>query len=314
MIYGNPQYPYMPNSLNPDVFSSQSPPYNFYFNPVNVIYEPFLFSKRISRLDFEYMGKINVNEISSRGDIQSIMQLLHSIVFANITQVEANQFGSKGALHSFMILQMAVEYYLNVVGKLSWEIHNLQKERKPKNKMPDFDQRMRANYESQIQILKNDIEKRNDIINNLSEKYQAVRRERDSLKSQLLSLKKRITLKQLRPNDFEEEEEKKDFSEGEVDFNPKFNSKLKSSSTLLENPEKSQTNQKSKPQKNQKSKPNVKNRKSQTKPAKKQDTSSKQPEKYLKLSSSNADAQEYSDDYHELLMSTSSYASSSGWT
>lgn len=301
MSFYTPQYPFSPNSMNPDVFSSQSTPYNFYFNPVNVVYEPFLFSKRIARLDFDFMGKINVNEISSRGDVQSIMQLLYSIVFANITQVEAQQFGSKGALHSFMILQMAVEYYLNVVGKLSWEIHNLRKSMKNRNKTPpDFDQRIKNNYESQIQILKNDVEKRDLIIDNLSEKYQNVRRERDSLKCQLENLKKRATLRELRPQELKEEE-KDDLSDSQLDFDPKielntpFISKEPKHKKINRNP------------RSVNSRP-----KHSSKPIQPSDKTTKKSGRYKKISS--LSTQHYSDDFHELLLSSYSSASSSGWT
>ena len=300
-----PQYDFTNYTVDPAPSPAQPPPYNFYFEPKNVIFQPFYFAKRMARLDYDYLGHINVAKISEMGDIQSVMQLVMPIAFANLTQVEAQKrFGCPGAVHAFLILQMAVEYCLHSMANLKWESYLLQGQTQKKDKIPtDFDQRVRANYESQIQQLKSDIENRDLIIDNLTEKYSNVRRERDSLKAQLEGLKKRTTLRKLQPKEFEEEEE-----EGELHFSlntnsmPQFNSSspqvpmpppkqqmhIDLSPKIYSKSPSSKSNpktisSKSKPKTNPKhsSKPNSK---SNSKNSKKTDSNPK-PLKYLKLSS-----------------------------
>ena len=92
-----------------------------------------------------------------------------------------------------------------------------------------------------------------------------------------------------------------------IDLSPKIYSKSSSSKS---NPK--TISSKSKPKTNPKhsSKPNSK---SNSKDSQKTDSNPK-PLKYLKLSSSNDNLNDYSNDYHELLASSDSFASSSGWT
>lgn len=302
--YGQPRNDFSQNPAFFDAFSQQSSPYNFYFNPPNIEYKPFIFAKRISRLDYEMMGNIDVVKISQTGDIQFIMSILYPIVFSNITQVEAQQFGSRGALHSFMILQMAVEYYLYAVGQLTWEVHQLKKGQKNQNKIPDeSDQRTKAMYESQIQILKSDIKERDMIIENLSEKYSNLLRDRDSLKCQLNSLKKRNYLHKIHPKELEPE----DSSEGEIVPPPQLNigpsnkSKPAAKRTKNTNPEKSLQKTRQPPR---------------------QSTKSKRPQnKYRDLNSKSSQSQSQTSEEQEQggeqqqeQMISFSSTSSSGWT
>ena len=60
---------------------------------------------------FTFLRRINT--IARTGDTASIEYLMQPIAFANITQEDMKQFGSRSALHAFLILQMGVEILLS---------------------------------------------------------------------------------------------------------------------------------------------------------------------------------------------------------
>ncbi|OHT00688.1 hypothetical protein TRFO_32549 [Tritrichomonas foetus] len=203
-----PQYYFAPDpvSADPNVYSQQPPQYA----PTNFV-QPFLFSQRVARLNFESLENVDVTQIAKTGDILSIQQLLYPIAFANITQEDATEFGSRGALHAFLILQMAVEYFIGVVNSLMTQIQSQQhsNQQKMATTSPSPDTTLIHNYEAQIALLKKDIQSRDLIIENLSDKLSDCEIERNSLKARLQNANQRERARKLRPqND--------SISEGEV--------------------------------------------------------------------------------------------------
>ena len=207
--FPNPQYYFSPNAVTAEagIYTTQPPS----FAPLNLI-QPFHFSKRIAKLDFQSIGNVDVTKIAKTGDILSVQQLLYPIAFANITQEDAPKFGTRGALHSFLILQMAVEYLIGVVNSLLSKTPPQNVKPKDPCSQPN-DPLKTMNYEAQIQMLKKDIQSRDLIIENISDKLSDCQAERDALREKLNVMKERK--KQERLNPIIENEP----SEGEYRFN-----------------------------------------------------------------------------------------------
>lgn len=183
--------------------------YNYAYPNYNT---PFPFRKRVARINFNSLNNVDVLQLSKNGDVLYLQQLLYPLIFSNITQEDGEQFGSRGALHAFMILQLAVEYYMGVVYSLNEKLNQLQKPEKPK-KEENPTQIMKL--EAQIQCLKKDIESRDLIIDNLSEKVADLKQERNKLKVQLDSLKAKEISRRINPLSQE-------LSEGEVESPPEL--------------------------------------------------------------------------------------------
>lgn len=72
---------------------------------------------RTGRLKWDLMESIDVDEIVRKGDLGAVEFYLQSLINANITKEDAKNFGSKGALNMFMLMQLGLDYLLT-------QIHN----------------------------------------------------------------------------------------------------------------------------------------------------------------------------------------------
>ena len=123
------------------------------------------FTRRLGQLNWDWLGNVDVTRIGETGDVASIEYLMNQIAFANITERDTKEFRSRGALHAFMILQIAVEHLIR-------ENAALRKASGPPI-TPDPD------LTSQIELLKRDIRSRDVIIDNLTEQVESLRHERN---------------------------------------------------------------------------------------------------------------------------------------
>ena len=162
-------------------FKSQCPP-------------QFTFARRINKMNWDLISKIDVSTIARNGDFASIEYLMHPIAFANITQDDLTHFNDRGALHAFLILQMAVEVLLIRLGNTPPPATTVNQQKQPNTQIT-------SQYEARIDLLKKDIKSRDNIINNLTERVQIAEQERDELKTLLRTQKEPPkTTKPLKPH------------------------------------------------------------------------------------------------------------------
>lgn len=153
----------------------------------------YIFQKRINKMNWDLIGRYDVGNIARTGDIASIEQLMHPIAFANITQDDAEQFGSRGSLHAFLILQMAVELMLQKLSTIPPTTPN-QNPMAPPTPQQHTPQII-AQYEAQVNLLKKDIKSRDTIINNLTDKLQQAEIEKQEALAAVQSLKGKLARK-----------------------------------------------------------------------------------------------------------------------
>jgi hypothetical protein len=127
----------------------------------------FQFARRINKMNWELIGNINVGQIAVTGDVASVEYLMPSIAFANITQEDAEIFGSRPALHAFLLLQMSVEILL---AKLA----NIPTTPPPAAPQLAVTPHQIAQYEAKIDLLTKDIKARDSLISNLAEKLRVI--------------------------------------------------------------------------------------------------------------------------------------------
>ena len=142
------------------------------------------FTKRQTQLDWNWLGQVDVVKIGDTGDVMSLECLMSMIAFANITERDVEEFGSRGALHAFMILQIAVEYLLRQNGSLRAILENMRGNKGQNERSP---------LETQVDMLKKDIRSRDVIIDNLSKEIEDLKHERNQLIAENQTLRNRET-------------------------------------------------------------------------------------------------------------------------
>ena len=61
-------------------------------------------------LNWSLIDDVNVDQIARDMDVSSLEYLVQHIAFANLTDADAQRFGSRGAVKAFKLLQLGVEY------------------------------------------------------------------------------------------------------------------------------------------------------------------------------------------------------------
>ena len=91
--------------------------------------EVYHWEPRKDTMNWKAAEAINVQKIVSDGDLQSVKFYMQQFVKANFTKEDYSQFGSKGALQAFLILQLGCDYLLHQNKDLSKEqSQNAQKD------------------------------------------------------------------------------------------------------------------------------------------------------------------------------------------
>lgn len=142
----------------------------------------FTFLRRINKMNWDLIANVDVGTIAKTGDTASIEYLMQPIAFANITQEDMKQFGTRSALHAFLILQMAVEILLS---KLNTSCAT-QAPPQPQVSQPQASSQV-AQYEARINLLNKDIKARDMIISNLSDKLKFAEKAKEEAYQQLRS-------------------------------------------------------------------------------------------------------------------------------
>lgn len=145
---------------------------------------PYYFMRRINKMNWDMMANIDVATISKTNDTVSIDFLMRHIAFANITSDDTEMFGSRASYHAFLLLQLSVEYLL-------FKLNNIpQPQYIPVPQQTTPSSSSIANYEARIDMLNKDINSRDMIINQLTDRINHIEAERDELIAQLSSLRR----------------------------------------------------------------------------------------------------------------------------
>lgn len=176
-----PEEGYLPP--DPALYNFYSPEQQFMQMPQQPQPPPFTFLRRINKMNWDLIANVDVGTIARTGDTASIEYLMQPIAFANITQEDMKQFGSRSALHAFLILQMAVEILLS---KLNTSAAVQQPPAQPQPPQTQSTSQA-AQYEARISLLNKDIRARDMIISDLTEKLKFAERTKEEAYKQLRS-------------------------------------------------------------------------------------------------------------------------------
>lgn len=80
-------------------------------------------NQKTGKMQWGLAESIDVDNIARNGDITSALFYMDKFVNATFTKTDLEQFGSKGALNAFLILQLGAEYLLSENAKLVAELN-----------------------------------------------------------------------------------------------------------------------------------------------------------------------------------------------
>lgn len=159
-----------------------------YHNQPGTGYTGPIFQRRTRNLDWNYVGNIDVTKIGATGDTASLDELIPHIAYANISERDMNEFNSRGALHGFMILQIAVEHLMRQNAYLQQTLSQQSPQLPHQSTKPDE----LAYYEGQVAMLKSDLRARDIIIDNLTHEIESLKSDRLTLAAQNETLRGQI--------------------------------------------------------------------------------------------------------------------------
>jgi hypothetical protein len=147
------------------------------------------FTRRSLPINWGYYSQVDVPRISTTGDRHSVELLMNNLAYGNITNADAAEFASRGALHAFLLLQLAVEH---LAGQ-NYELRAIQNlpppPPPPPPPRPTFDPQ---NLHARMELMKKDIAARDLVIENLTLQIQALEHERDEAFAVNQSLRSRL--------------------------------------------------------------------------------------------------------------------------
>jgi hypothetical protein len=73
-------------------------------------------------MSWNFFDRIDVGTMARTGDVESIESLMWVIIFTSVTTDHARLFGSRAALHVFLVLRMSVEVLLLKLKRISTAI------------------------------------------------------------------------------------------------------------------------------------------------------------------------------------------------
>jgi hypothetical protein len=141
----------------------------------------FTFMRRINKMNWDFLGNIDVGAIARTGDVNSVEYLLHPIAFANITKEDAPLFGSRASLHAFLLLQMAVEVLLSKLANVP-----ASAVAPPAPIQPHPHQI--AQFEAKVELLNRDVKSRDSIITSLTDRLRIAEQGRDEAYASIQAL------------------------------------------------------------------------------------------------------------------------------
>ena len=180
---------------NPPAIVQQSP----YPPPPVVVSHPaptkerYAWAQRTEKMKWGIAESIDIEQIVRRGDLASVLFYMDQFINATITKEDLKQFGSKGALNAFLILQLGADYLMAQKNRLEMELEN----QKPNNEQANAS--LVAEYNKNMEIAVKHIQKRDERIAELRKREVDLLQEREKHKKLLQKYhKKFLSLKSKR--------------------------------------------------------------------------------------------------------------------
>ncbi|OHT06521.1 hypothetical protein TRFO_25402 [Tritrichomonas foetus] len=173
---------------NPPAIVQQSP----YPPPPVVVQHPaptkerYAWAQRTEKMKWGVAESIDIDQIVRRGDLNSVLFYMDQFLNATITKDDLKQFGSKGALNAFLILQLGADYLMNQKSRLEAEMAS----QKPNNEQVNAN--LIAQYNYNIDLASKNIQQRDEQIAVLKRQVAQMKQERKQHKSLLQKYHKKF--------------------------------------------------------------------------------------------------------------------------
>ena len=166
----NPQFYQPPPMQNPIVYQGPQPlpPQQIILTRPNPAKEKYAWQPRTEPMKWQLAESIDVDQIVRKGDLNSVEFYMEQFVFANLTKDDYKQFGSKGALNAFLILQLGCDYLM------------AQRNQAPPPPTNEADQRLVEQYEKNINEAKKAILDHKKMIEKLQQQVKQLHADRET--------------------------------------------------------------------------------------------------------------------------------------
>ena len=193
----NAQFYQPPPMQNPIIYQGPQPlpPQQIILTRPNPAKEKYAWQPRTEPMKWQLAESIDVDQIVRKGDLNSVEFYMEQFVYANLTKDDYKQFGSKGALNAFLILQLGCDYLM------------AQRNQAPPPSTNEADQRLVEQYEKNINEAKKAILEHKKMIEKLQQQVKQLHSDRETqdkvikqYKTKLAKMKQKMKSSSHRPH------------------------------------------------------------------------------------------------------------------
>lgn len=148
--------------------------------------EKYAWAPRSEKMKWAVAESIDVEQIVRKGDLTSVLFYMDQFVSANITKEDIQNFGSKGALNAFLVMQLGVDYLLNQKQRLEAEAAAQQ----PAN--AEMDAKHVEQYNMMVEAATKEIQARDAKIHEYEKRFKQMHEERRKAKALLEKYRKKF--------------------------------------------------------------------------------------------------------------------------
>ena len=148
--------------------------------------EKYAWAPRSEKMKWAVAESIDVEQIVRKGDLASVLFYMDQFVSANITKEDIQNFGSKGALNAFLVMQLGVDYLLNQKQKLESEVAAQQ----PAN--AEMDAKHVEQYNMMVEAATKEIQARDAKLHEYEKRFKQMHDERRKAKVLLEKYRKKF--------------------------------------------------------------------------------------------------------------------------
>ena len=173
---------YQPQIQNPTIYQPPQslPPQQIILTRPNPAKEKYAWQPRTEPMKWQIAESIDVDQIVRKGDLNSVEFYMEQFAYANIQKDDLKQFGSKGALNAFLILQLGCDYLM------------AQRNQAPPPSTNEPDQKLLEQYNQNIKAASDSIMQHKAMIKKLQSQISQLKDDRAKEKAIIDKYRKKV--------------------------------------------------------------------------------------------------------------------------
>lgn len=156
------------------------PPQQIILTRPNPAKEKYAWQPRTEPMKWQLAESIDVDQIVRKGDLNSVEFYMEQFTYANIQKDDLKQFGSKGALNAFLILQLGCDYLI------------AQRNQAPPPSTNEPDQKLLEQYNQNIKAASDSIMQHKAMIKKLQSQISQLKNDRTKEKAIIDKYRKKL--------------------------------------------------------------------------------------------------------------------------